>query len=194
VRVTAGAAAPVLLDHVLAWTPADEQGEPRDAPLRIDCPFLPKKAIEVSFLCRSEHPVFLAVSVCGATAGVLSASESIQAGRGTTVWSATDLDRPDLSFDPRTRTGWVEANPAAVRKEADTTFFQFEPGRVYRVRVVKDVLRTQLWVDGKLRCEEPVKFQPGPLQDRIVLLTHGPLDVDDLRIAGTLDTEWPRRR
>ncbi|MCE9636347.1 MAG: protein kinase [Planctomycetes bacterium] len=193
----------VKLDHVASWLSADEQGAPRDAPLRMECPFLPRKRIEVSFLCRSERPFFLSVSVCGATAGVLSAPDFVQGGRGVSIWSATDIDQPDRAFDERTRKTWIDAHPDPFRREADTRFFQFEPGRVHRVRVVKDEKRTQLFVDGKLRVEEPVRFQPqpggaagppSPLLDRVVISTHGPLDMDDLRIAGTLDPEWLRRR
>ena len=99
-RIDAGdGAPPVKLEHVLEWLGADEQGTPADAPLVVPCPFVPRKRIEVSFLCRSERPFFVGVYVCGVAAGVLSASESVQGGRGVLLWNATDLTRPDKAFD-----------------------------------------------------------------------------------------------
>lgn len=185
---------PLDVDHVLEWIGADAAGQPSDAPVQIPCPFQPRRRIEVSFLVRAERPLYLGVVVAGVSAGVLSAPDSPYGGRGVSIWNAVSLDDPDLGFEDRHRSGWLASHPEALRSQGDTRYFHFEPGRVHRVRVVKDEGRTQVFVDGRLRRDEEVRYQPGPLGDRICIVSHGALEIDDLRIVGVPDPAFARRK
>ncbi len=185
---------PLHLEHVLRFAGFDA-AEARDTRAVITSPFQPRGRIEVSFLYRSEDPFFLAVSAAGMTAGILSAPDNPFAGRGVQIWAATDLDRPDLAFDDRHRSTRLAENPQALRKEGDTRFFHFEPGRVYRVRFVKLERRAELYVDEKLRAALDFLSLPrGPLLGEVVLLSQGPCEVDDLRVSGILDPAWLESR
>jgi hypothetical protein len=185
---------PLVLEHVLAWSPEDGSAGPRDFPVSVACPFSMKSRIAVSFLYRSEAPSFLAVSIGGVTAGVLSMPEDRYWGRGIHVWSATDLERPDKEFDERYRSAYLAKHPEAIKKEGAGRFFYFEPGRTYRVEFVKDERRAWFSVDGQLRLESDWRPTSGPLEGKVVLATFGAGEVDDLRITGILDPEWLRGR
>lgn len=185
---------PLVLEHVLAWRPADAGGSPRRFPVSLDCPFASRSRIGVSFLYRSDEPFFLAVSIGGVTAGVLSAADDLYGGRGVQIWGAGDLERPDEAFDDRYRRSYLAKHPEALRKEGDKRFFCFEPGRTYRVEFVKDERRASLYVDGQLRLESDWRPVTGSLEGRIVLASFGPGEIDDLRISGTLDPDWLKGR
>jgi hypothetical protein len=190
-----GAELPVRLDHVISWGPSDETGSVREAPLRIPCPFQPRRRIEVTFGYRApERPVFLGASICGAAAGVLSLEDRF-GGRGVNVWGAESLVDADLAFtDERYRNSWLESHPKEAQREEATRFFSFEPGRTYRVRIVRDDRRTQIHVDGRLRMEADVKAVPGPNADQILISAFDTGELDDLRITGTPDPEWGKKR
>jgi tRNA A-37 threonylcarbamoyl transferase component Bud32 len=187
-------AVPLVLEHVLAWRPAEGSLEPRDFPVTVDCPFAMRTRISVSFLYRSDTPFFFAVSVGGVTAGVLSAPEDKYNGRGISIWNARTLDRPDKEFEDRYRSSYLAKHVEALRKEGDKRFFYFEPGRTYRVEFVKDERKASLWVDGQLRLESDWRPVSGPLDGKITLTSFSAAEVDDLRITGTLDPEWLRGR
>ncbi len=190
-----GAELPVRLDHVLAWAPSDERGSVREAAVRIASPFLLRRRIEVTFGYRApDRPVFLGASICGAAAGVLSLQDRF-GGRGVNVWGAESLADADLAFsDERYHIAWIESHPKEVQREEATRFFCFEPGRVYRIRLVRDDRRTQLWVDGRLRMEADLKPVPGPNADQILIGAFDAGEIDDLRITGTPDPDFGRKR
>ncbi len=193
-RPTAQGGVPLVLEHVLAWSPHDGTSGPREFPVAVACPFSMKSRIAVSFLYRSDAPNFLAVSIGGVTAGVLSMPEDRYGGRGVHIWSASSLDRPDREFDERYRNSYLAKHPEALRKEGATRFFCFEPGRTYRVEFVKDERKASFWVDGQLRLESDWRPTSGPLEGKVVLASFGAGEVDDLRITGILDPEWLRGR
>ena len=183
---------PLVLDHALVWRPADAVAGPRNFPVSIDCPFSMRARITVSFLYRSDEPLFLAISIGGVTAGVLSAPEERYGGRGIEIWNATDLDNPDKAFDSddRHRSSYLAKHPELLRKEGDRRFFHFEPGRTYRVEFVKDERKAWLSIDGQMRVESDWRATTGALEGKIVLLSFDAGEVDDLRITGILDPEW----
>jgi hypothetical protein len=197
VRPDASPRVPLVFEHVLWWRPADASGAPRDVPISIDCPFSMRSRIDVSFLYRSDAPLFLAVSIGGVTAGVLSADGEPYGGRGVEIWSAKDLDRPDKTFDERDerhRAAYLAKHPEALKREGDKRFFCFEAGRAYRVQFVKDERKASLFVDGQLRCEAEWRPLSGALDGKITLASFSAGEVDDLRITGILDPEWLRGR
>jgi hypothetical protein len=188
---------PLELEHWLAWRGGTASSVPRESPVSVDCPFAMRSRISVSFLYRSDAPLFLAVSICGVTAGVLSAEGEIYGGRGVEIWNAKDLDHPDRAFDERDerhRTAYLAKHPDLLKREGDRRFFRFEPGRTYRVELVKDERKATLYVDGVLRCEAEWRPVSGALDGKVVLLSYSAGEVDDLRITGTLDPEWLRGR
>jgi len=196
-RPDAAPSVPLTLEHVLTWRPADASGSPRENPVSIDCPFKMRGKISVSFLYRSDTPLFLAVSIGGVAAGVLSAEGEPYGGRGVEIWNAKDLERPDRAFDERDerhRTAWLAKHPEVLRREAEKRFFCFEPGRAYRVEFVKDENKASLFVDGALRAEAPWSPVSGSLDGKIVIASFSSGEVDDLRITGILDPEWLRGR
>jgi tRNA A-37 threonylcarbamoyl transferase component Bud32 len=197
VRPDASPRVPLVFEHVFAWRTGDGVGPPRDVPISIDCPFAMRSRISVSFLYKSDAPLFLAVSIGGVTAGVLSADGEPYGGRGVEIWNAKDLDRPDKTFDDRDerhRTAYLLKHPEALKREGDKRFFCFEPGRAYRVEFVKDERKASLFVDGQLRSEADWRPVSGSLEGKITLASFSAGDVDDLRITGILDPEWLRGR
>ncbi len=188
---------PLTFEHVLAWRAPDASGAPREAAVTIDCPFSMRSKIDVSFLYRSDSPLFFAVAVGGVAAGVLSADGEPYGGRGVEIWNAKDMERPDKAFDERDerhRSAYLAKHPDALRKEGDRRYFCFEAGRTYRVEFVKDEHKASLFVDGVLRCESEWRLSSGTLDGKITLVSFSAGEVDDLRITGILDAEWLKGR
>jgi tRNA A-37 threonylcarbamoyl transferase component Bud32 len=195
VRAAAGGASvPLVLEHTLAWRPGDAASSPREFPVSLDCPFSMRGRIAVSFAYRSAEPSFLSVSIGCVTAGILSAPDERYWGRGIWIWGARDLARPDREFDDRYRATYQARHPEVLKKEGDRRFFSFEPGRTYRVEVVKDERKASVWVDGQLRFEGEWRPVTGALDGKVVLTSFGAAEVDDLRITGILDPEWLKGR
>jgi hypothetical protein len=185
-----GAPVPLVLEHVLAWRAGDAASSPREFPVSVDCPFSMRGRISVSFAYRSPEPSFLSVSIGCVTTGFLSSPDERYWGRGIWVWGAKDLARPDKEFDDRYRATYQGRHPEVLKKEGDRRFFSFEPGRTYRVEVVKDERKASVWVDGQLRFEGEWRPVTGALDGKVVLTSFGVAEVDDLRITGILDPEW----
>jgi hypothetical protein len=185
-----GTPVPLVLEHALAWRPGDQANAPREFPVSIECPFSMRSRIAVSFAYRSPDPSFFSVSIGCVTAGILSAPDERYWGRGIWIWGAKDLARPDKEFDDRYRATYQARHPEVLKKEGDRRFFSFEPGRTYRVEVVKDERKAGVWVDGQLRFEGEWRPVSGVLDGKVVLTSFGAAEVDDLRITGILDPEW----
>lgn len=185
-----GTPVPLVLEHVLVWREGDAASSPREFPVTIECPFSMRTRIAVSFRYRSPDPSFLGVSIGCVTAGILSAPDDRYWGRGVWIWGAKDLARPDKEFDDRYRSTYQAKHPEVLKKEGDRRFFSFEPGRTYRVEVVKDERKASVWVDGQLRFEGEWRPVTGTLDGKVVLTSYGAAEVDDLRITGILDPEW----
>jgi len=183
--------------HVLAWEAWDGEASrhPRLFPVSFDNPFDYRRPIEVRFLYRSDAPYTLVVSLAGATFGVLSAEDDREGGRGVRIWHADDLERPDLAFGDRYRPGYLDTRPETSRTKGSTEFFSFRPGRVYRVRFVKEERRAKLFVDGRLVQSGDIKpSRTGSLSDRIFLLSYTSGEIDQLVVTGTLSSAWLRSR
>ncbi len=188
---------PVVENRVFAWEAwdGDPAHHPRRSPLVLDSPFLERKRVELSFLYRSDAPYFLLASIGGVNAGVLSAADQREGGRGVALWQSDDLESADAAFGPRHRAQYLQSHPEVLRNEGDTTFFQFEPGRLYRVLLVRDERRIELWVDGRRIAEADLRPAPGgALAGKIVVQSYTGGEIDDVRVTGTLDPEWLRNR
>ncbi len=189
----AGDAFPLVENRMFAWErwDGDPAHHPTAFPLSLEIPFAQRKRIEISFLYRSDTPFFLLISCCGVNAGVLSAADVREGGRGVAIWQADSLDGADEHFSDRHRSEYIARHPEVLRKEGATTFFQFEPGRVHRVRFVKDERRASLYVDGRRLLEQDLRaFSADDLRGRIVISSFTSGEIDDLRVTGVLDPGW----
>ena len=185
-------------DRFLAWEPWDGAPEhhPSRFPVDVGHPFDVGRPVVVEFEYRSDAPYFLLVAVDGMCAGVLSAPEDREGGRGVRVFAADSLERLDEHFGERFRSSYLRRHPELLRREGDTRYFRFEPGRTYRVRFVKDDRRARLVIGNRVVAEAEVRTRStsGPLAGRVVLLSYTSGEVDDLRVAGTLDPAFTRNR
>lgn len=187
-----GSGGPLLTNGYLAWTPWTGEAEthPRHFPLTLPIPFETRGRIEISFLYRSRSPYFLLLSIGGVNAGILSAPDDREGGQGTLLWQGDGLREPDKVFDARHRADWVAEHPDTTVRQRDGRYFHFEPDRWYRVRLVKDSYRAELFVDGRSIASEPVRTLTGEWSDRFVLISYTSGEVDDFELSGTLDAEW----
>ena len=192
-----GDAFPIVENRLFSWMLWDgvPATHPSRFPLSVEVPFEPRKRIEVSFLYRSDAPFFLLISCGGVNAGVLSAADIREAGRGVAIWQADSLDDADEHFSARNRSEYLARHPEVIRKEGDSTFFEFEAGRVYRVRFVKDERKAVLFVDGRRLLEEDLRaFSAESLRRKVVISSFTSGEIDDIQVTGVLDPAWLAER
>ncbi len=188
---------PLSDDHFLEWLTWDgvPENHPRHAPVSLAHPFKPKKAIEVSFLYRSDAPFFLLVAIGQTKVGILSAGDVREGGRGVHIWKSDSLANPDAEFGDKYRSSYLHDHPEVLRRDGDTKHFQFRPGRTYRVRFLKDEARAFLYVDGRAVLDRKFDATPsGKRQAQVSIVSYTSGSVDDLRITGILDPDWLRSR
>jgi serine/threonine-protein kinase len=182
-------------EHVLRFLPPEKL--PDDwldrHPLRLESPFVYSEEIVVEFRARFPDPVALVVSVCGVNVVVLSDEVRRENGRGVHVWQASDASRPDLAVPDELRSTWLIRHPEALAGEAARErYFRFEPNRWCHVRFVKGAKDATLFVDGRVVRTEKIA-QYSEKSGEISLRTWSPLDLDELRIEGTVDRDWYAR-
>ena len=126
---------------------------------------------------------------------MLSAADDREGGRGVRIWHADDLRAPDEAFGAEHRPGFIRRHPKALRTKGRHQLFQFEPGRLYRVRFVKEERKSSLYVDGRLVLSgETRPTVSGDLAGRIQFLSYTSGEIDDLTVSGVLDPDWLRGR
>ncbi|MEZ6007915.1 MAG: protein kinase [Planctomycetota bacterium] len=126
---------------------------------------------------------------------------------------------PLTTFGSSWLEGWTWPEYAAAANEGrwtqlgreemaspDRRLFAFEPGRSYRVRVVRQLDRLELYVDGRIVAthREPRWAELGTRSDRdrgmrhgtgrISLLTWTPVLVDDIVLRGVVQQGWRAER
>jgi hypothetical protein len=180
------------VDHVIQFreavnVPADFLNR---HPLRIECPFRHQSPMSISFRASWERPIALVVSLAGTNVVVLSDDGRREDGRGVHIWQNLDISRPDRAVPVSLRRVYLDHHPEALAGEAERTrYFQFEPGRVYRIRFEKGEKTARLLVDDRVVHESEIR-QYGFDGEEIVIVMYSPAEIDDLRIEGTIDPEW----
>jgi hypothetical protein len=193
----AGPDAPAPLDetrveHLLAFLPPARM--PEDGlnlhPLSIECPFLYSRPMSISFRARWPRPIALLVSLAGTNVVVLSDDGRRENGRGVFIWQSDDLRRPDAVVPGDLRKEYIDRNPGVLAGDAKRhRYFQFESDREYRIRFEKTEKYATLLVDDhEVWRQEVRKYSDDTGQ--IVIRTWSPMEVDELRIEGTIDPEW----
>jgi tRNA A-37 threonylcarbamoyl transferase component Bud32 len=193
----AGDALPLVRNRMFVWEAwdGDAAHHPSQFPLSIEVPFLQRERMEIAFLYRSDAPFFLLVSCGGVNAGILSAPEVREGGRGVAIWQADSLEGADAHFSERHRAEYLARHPEVLRREGDTTFFAFEPGRVYRVRFLRLARRAQLYVDGRLLLDQDLRaFHADALRGKVLIASYTSGEIDDVRVTGVLDAAWLGRK
>jgi len=150
--------------------------------------------MSISFRVRWKSPLVLVVSLCGTNLVVLSDNGRKENGRGVHIWQSADLTRLDRVVPDVLRKTFLDLNPDVLKGDgANRRYFQFEADRWYLVRFEKKERRAALYVSDRLVYERDIKPR-GAKAREIQIITYTPCEIDDLRLVGTVDSEWYHRR
>jgi tRNA A-37 threonylcarbamoyl transferase component Bud32 len=211
------------------------EGVVRDRPLSIESMFDPHVKIVVEFKMFAPRSLLLAIDIDGVQVAICSADPTYWKwrfpsdapllegenklpeydfhgrGRGIAFHAGPDFgpEFPQGNWDwhrfSRGEHHGRWADPAWLEKYR-SRLFAFEPGREYKVRVVRTRGTIELWVDGELIAQksETIWTHVGGTSDidpktrrgsgRIQILTWTPMAIDDLVLEGTVRKSWRERK